>query len=323
MADLSIVSRGTKKAKASPASAAVPASALGQDLTLPGRPGVNNSSINGLQLQQDAANRSNDLRYSQGLNLLNKGYSDSMGSIEKAILDSASFGNTAKKKIDYQQQNDLGSDQQRATSRGLGNTTILNAMNDQSRRRANDATAQVDEQIANQRAGLRLQQGQLTSNTAGSIASFIAARNDQGPDASMYANLAAQAAAAPSGQKNVSTTVSPEFAASMAGGMSGQGNSIQATQAPSVASQTYFPPSISALYPPAQPASETPYLNPAMAAAQKGTAFANNNTGSTFLGNGGSVGAEQGTAITTPDGVSNGIPVTQRGGIIIKKSTSR
>jgi hypothetical protein len=312
--------------------AAKPLTAFGTDLTVPGLPKVNNTTVQGLQTQQDAANSANNLRYGQGLGVLTGGYNTSAGDIEQAIAASNLNGTTAKKQVGVQLQNDLGHTEQDAINRGLGNTTIRNAMLDMDKRRSNDANQAIDEQVSNRLSGLKLQAAQNANQGAGSIAGYIAGRNDVGPDAGMYANLAAQAAANKlSTTKSVSTTVSPEFRAAMAGGMSGSGagsgigSSGYSGSTGGGGSSGGASGGGGASY---SGGSIANYLGGGGTSAPQVSAPAGVSTsgssGSTvFMGNGGSVNYKptaDATTVTTPNGVSNGIPANQAGSVSISKT---
>ncbi len=176
-----------------------PTTAFGIDLTGPSSralPPLSGAGGNTLQSAQDAANRANDLRYGQGLGVLTGGQDAATGLIGKALADTKGMGAAQYRQIERTREKDLAGDTQSAISRGLGNTTILEGMQNESRRRAQDATINVDSAVQQARNNLLLQQAQQQSRGAGNIADFIAARNDIQPDISQFAALQAQASAA-------------------------------------------------------------------------------------------------------------------------------
>ncbi len=179
-------------------------SLFGVDLRSPAVPSVSGGGLGGnlnlrpnpLQAAQDAANRANDLRYGQGIGVLAGGQQAATGLIGQALADTKGMGAAQYRQIERTREKDLAGDTQSAISRGLGNTTILQGMQNESRRRAQDATLGVDSAVQQARNNLLLQQAQQQSRGAGDIANFISARNDIQPDISQFAALQQAASAA-------------------------------------------------------------------------------------------------------------------------------
>jgi hypothetical protein len=180
------------------------------------------SIVSAVQKRQKKANTANEQRYDQGLGVLQRAQqgitgaggilpqaeANSRGAIMEALRNSSGVGETAQRRVSEQEQNARGATQQSAISRGLGNTTILDSLQRGVRRDANDARANIDEQVAARNADLWLRMAQnnaqfgqaqanATRGMAGDISQFIAARNDVGPSLNDYAGLIQQAMAAP------------------------------------------------------------------------------------------------------------------------------
>lgn len=164
---------------------------------------VNPTLTGNLQTDQNAANQANTGRYNQGLENLIQGYNSGGQTYNQALASSQQYGQTAQNNLNLQYQKNLGSQTQSAVSRGLANTTIADTMKDLPTRQYNDATLQNNEQIANRQTQLLTQQAQNQQQGANQISQYIASKNDVAPNASMYTDLAKQAASNP-GHQNVS-----------------------------------------------------------------------------------------------------------------------
>jgi hypothetical protein len=211
------------------------------NLTMP-----KNTSIAGitasLQNQQNQANQANTVRQNQGLgvlangsqtqaagytsalNSLNSGYTSAAGQFANSMANNQTVANNENAQINTQAQQAAGAAQQNAASRGLTNSTVATSMQDQVNRATQAAQgnvaaslAQNNNAVSSQLAGLDQNQGNASASlqaqganagmqTSSGIANYIAAPNQQGPDASMYAPLVQQAAAAAQ-QHPTSTTV--------------------------------------------------------------------------------------------------------------------
>ena len=203
------------------------------------------SIIGGVQAGQNAANAANSARYAQALaamtaganganqyqnlaqSTLNGQYGNALNQLKGGLAnDNAIFAND-NLRVGQQAKQAASAAQQNAISRGLGNTTITNALQDQVTRAANDAYTNaaatkaandnsVNNTIANMFASYGNnaanqydQSGQVYANGAGNIANVIASRNDVAPSLSDYAQLiqGAQAAQSGSGRENITTTI--------------------------------------------------------------------------------------------------------------------
>jgi hypothetical protein len=172
------------------------------------------SIISAIQAQQNSANQANQVRYDQGLaqllaaqqgivgagGILPQAEQNSRNAIMQAIALSQGTGQSARRRIAQQTKVNQGSARQSAISRGLANTTILDSLQSGVRREANDAMADVDEQVAGRNSQLQLalanntanfgsQAAGMTRGMAGDISQFIAGRNDVGPSMGQYTDL--------------------------------------------------------------------------------------------------------------------------------------
>jgi len=183
--------------------------------------GTISSAISTAQQGQNKANAANQKRYKQGLDVLNKGSASSnkiikqgAGFITQAIGDLKNLGREEKRRINQQEKNVSAQTQQSVINRGLGNFTIADSLQRGVRRDANEARQNLTDRMASTRSNLRLKQTDqsnvLASNVrgnAGSIADFIAARNDVGPSLSEYAGLVQGAAADASDATRTGTVI--------------------------------------------------------------------------------------------------------------------
>lgn len=133
------------------------------------------SIADAVQSSTNQANAANNQRYTQGLGVLAGGYTSAQN-------NTSALGKSELGDIQTQLQNANGQSNQDAVNRGLGNTTIRNAMLSMNQQTANKATTGVNESVAN------LQNGLYTGG-AGAISNFIAGRNDVAPDINSYASL--------------------------------------------------------------------------------------------------------------------------------------
>jgi hypothetical protein len=233
----------------SPKRAALAANSLnynGVDLTspapvkLPAFTSDPNSIASAVQSGTDQANAANQQRYGQGLGVLTNGATSAQNYIQSAITNSDKVGQSARDRVGVNLQNAQGNTLQSAVSRGLGNTTILDSLQRGNARDAETANQSIDEQLADRKSSLNLQQAGQANQGANSIAGFIAARNDVAPDLGLYSSLAQKAAASTAGAKQSGTTINAP--ASYTGGLGSSGGS--GIKAPSSgggsSSGTYF-----------------------------------------------------------------------------------
>lgn len=194
------LSVGAKKGK--PAAAPVP-TAYGQTLTTPASPapvplpGLNSALSSALTASQNQANNANNQRYGQGLGVLAGGQTTQQGDITAAMGSVANNTQAQQTLLGENLQAAQGKATQSATSRGLGDTTIANTMQDLPTRQYNDAMNQLAGQQSQITAGLQTQAGQAAAQGSGTIANYIAGRTDAGPNTGQYAQLAQQAANKP------------------------------------------------------------------------------------------------------------------------------
>jgi hypothetical protein len=241
------------------ASLTSPMSYAGQNISAPApvqsKPivaGSIQSAIDSAQAGQNAANTANNQRYTQGLGVLSNtgtqanqfaaqgqqqlgaGEQSAQGFIQNAIANNAGFGTAARQRVQQGLQNAQGSTAQSAVSRGIGNTTVLDALQRGNARDAEQQNQAIDEAAANRASALNLQQANTATTFAGQkanqsnaqgnaartggndIASFIANRNDVAPNLGEYANLVQGAAQGGPGKMTGTTINAP---ASYTGGL--------------------------------------------------------------------------------------------------------
>lgn len=131
---------------------------------------------------------------------INTGYNRAMEqqlSGQQAILgDIAGYGDSSRHDIAAANTKQQGDAMQSLIGRGLGNFTVL----DSAKRGYNDDLArqnlQLDDQLANMRAGYRNQFNQQNTGLAGNQLGFLERMTGQYPNAGLYGQLASQFGAA-------------------------------------------------------------------------------------------------------------------------------
>lgn len=145
--------------------------------------------IKQLQKQQDKANKANLERYGQGLGELTGTRGTMRGLYDQAGEGLGLVGRQATQDIDRGALRSMATGRQQLISSGLGNTTIqgnlLRAVEEDRRR----AMQGVEEQQGVARMGLSERRAGMEGGAGGSIASFIANRNDIAPDLGAWGSL--------------------------------------------------------------------------------------------------------------------------------------
>lgn len=155
------------------------------------------SYINAFQTGQNQSNQANNQRYNQGLGVLNSGGQSAQGYLGQALANTQSLGEGERQQLAQQYQNQSGQVAQSAVSRGLGNTTVTDALQSGVNRTRDLGNINLNESLARQSAAVQQQQAAQANQTSGSIANFIQGRNDVGPDAGLLSNLVTGAASNP------------------------------------------------------------------------------------------------------------------------------
>lgn len=148
-----------------------------------------------MQKAQSDANAANESRYTQGLSELTGARTTLQGLYDQAQSMVQGLGQSAITDANRSSTRAGAATRQQLISSGLGNTTIVGSMmrgNEEDRQRAME---RINEQQASMRAGLATQRAGAQMGASGSIADFIAARNDVGPDPGLYSSLIQAAAA--------------------------------------------------------------------------------------------------------------------------------
>jgi hypothetical protein len=188
--------------------------AYGTNITPPGAvaaPKVNlkdpNSIASALQTSTNQANQANNLRYGQGLGVLTGGVNQASGYLNQALQSDMGSSRGAMNKVQQQYEFDSGKTQQSAINRGLGNTTIADALHQMDKRTRDDSMLNIDNAAAQRRSALYSNMAGNARSGAGDISGFIANRNDIAPDLGQYASLVQNAAAAPDPNAKRTATV--------------------------------------------------------------------------------------------------------------------
>jgi hypothetical protein len=188
--------------------------AYGTNITPPGAvaaPKVNlkdpNSIASALQTSTNQANQANNLRYGQGLGVLTGGVNQASGYLDQALQSDMGSSRGAMNKVQQQYEFDSGKTQQSAINRGIGNTTIADALQQMNKRTRDDSMLNIDNAAAQRRSALYSNMASNARSGAGDISGFIANRNDIAPDLGQYASLVQNAAAAPDPNAKRTATV--------------------------------------------------------------------------------------------------------------------
>jgi hypothetical protein len=203
-------------------------------------------AIGTVQKGQNAANAANTQRYGQGLGVLAGGMGGANNAaqsaldvtqtgvggantdFQSAIAAAAGIGEQAKTEAKRVGQQEMGNAVQSATNRGLGNTTITDALQGEVSRRTAANLGNIAESQGKLQSDLLMRTGQqkaagagqtaqafgnlgsTKASGAGQIAGFIGARNDVAPSLGEYAPLVSAAQAGKqSGVKSEATITKP------------------------------------------------------------------------------------------------------------------
>lgn len=175
-------------------------SALSGPILASGTRGPSSNSIADIIKQlEDAQKKANDAnlaRYNEGLSELQTGRESMRNYFAQAGSLIQDIGASAVEDINRGSERSFAQNKQHLISSGLHNTTIMGSLirgTEEDRRRE---TERVEEQRRVALGGLNERQASAELGASGNIASFIAARNDTGPDPQVYAGLIRDAAAA-------------------------------------------------------------------------------------------------------------------------------
>lgn len=139
------------------------------------------SYINAYQTGQNQSNDANAARYNQGIGVLSGGANQATDYLNQAQQNLAGIGQAQAQEIERQRQAASGHATQSAISRGLGDTTVTDALQQGVQHTADLANIANNESVARQQSGLYQAQAGQTDQSANSLAGFIANRNDTGP----------------------------------------------------------------------------------------------------------------------------------------------
>lgn len=153
-----------------------------------------NALMKQMQGQYSASNNAGLEQYKNLLASVNGTTNTMNGLYDQAESRLSGMGTSAHNRIASNMVQGNAADSQDLVSRGLYNSTIAPSM---SRGRAADAEVanqQVDEGVNAAKSGLTTQRAGATMDMGRLMADSILSKQNQGPDASMYANLIAQLA---------------------------------------------------------------------------------------------------------------------------------
>jgi len=166
-----------------------------------------NNIIQQVQQAQNQANAANESRYKQLISAI-QGLAGRTGNIYGQIMNNiGQMGQTQKTNIARKEKRQKANTAQDLISRGLGNTTIRQSAMRGVSSDAQRALQNLAEQQANMRASALQSKAGSDQAVTGMLAQAIQARNDIGPNLSMYANLLQQAAAANQQNKKLQASI--------------------------------------------------------------------------------------------------------------------
>lgn len=156
-----------------------------------------NALLKQMQGQYDASNKAGLEQYQHLMDAVNGVQGSVLGAgglYDQAGNALTNMGTTARSRIAENTIKQKGVSDQDLQGRGLYNTTIASSVNRGIESDAERANQAVDEQVGQARAGLATQRAGATMDIGRLMADSILSRRNEGPDASMYANLIASLA---------------------------------------------------------------------------------------------------------------------------------
>jgi len=148
----------------------------------------------------NAANAANKERFDASLDLLTNSQLASSDAYKQAYDLLGNLGSTSRIKISDAATKAEGSATQNATSGGLYNTTMLDSMLRDVAAGKQSSLTDLEAAIAAQKAELLTQGASANTQAAASISDLYKSAYDNAPDAAIWANLATQASATPTGR---------------------------------------------------------------------------------------------------------------------------
>lgn len=185
-----------------------------------------NSIMNQIQAAQKAANTANEQRYQQLLGTISGLQTTNNGTYNQILQSLAGTGAAERTQLARSTAKRKGSALQSLISRGLGNTTIRNAVLNSIGQNQQFGLQQIAGQQARQKASALQSQAASNQSITAMQANAIQSRNDVGPNLSMYASLLQQASQAQAMQKQLQASVpASNYALNGGGGFGGAGGS--------------------------------------------------------------------------------------------------
>lgn len=143
--------------------------------------------------QGDEANQANEDRYGDIMRQLGRTQRQVGRQYGKASNLTRNLGRAGQRQINRQARDASAQALSSSVQRGLGSSTVVDALNRQIERDRSAAQADNREQVQAQRAGILMSRAGSTERLGGLIAQMMEARTDAGPDPRLLAQLAQQA----------------------------------------------------------------------------------------------------------------------------------
>jgi len=151
------------------------------------------------QNMQDLANQANEQRYQDILGVIGQTQESVRGTYDEISDLLANLGESSRENIQRQEERGKAQSYQSLINRGLGGSTIKDAMERRIGEQADIAEGQLDESLRAQQAGVLQQLAGAEERMGSFLAQMMEARTDQGPPADLYSSLLQQQAAASGG----------------------------------------------------------------------------------------------------------------------------
>ena len=158
-------------------------------------PSILKNLMAGFQKSTQQANAAGNAQYKnllRGVNTTNRNMFGPQGGYGQAKAALAGYGQSAMSDINLNNQEQMGSTVQDMASRGLGNTTIQGAMLQGVNRNTERSKLQLQDQIAQQKAGIGVQEADARLRMGQLSADAQLSKQNQGPDQDLYMKLIQQ-----------------------------------------------------------------------------------------------------------------------------------
>lgn len=167
------------------------------------------------QNMQELANQANEQRYQDILGVIGQTQESVRGTYDEIGGLLANLGESSRENIQRQEERGKAQSYQSLINRGLGGSTIKDAMERRIGEQADIAEGQLDESLRAQQAGVLQQLAGAEERMGSFLAQMMEARTDQGPPADLYSSLLQQQAAAGGGGRGGGAIVNNRPAVSL------------------------------------------------------------------------------------------------------------